>query len=236
MLGIPPEQIAQHPSQITKDTKAYVGHLVYKDEQGQIVPIFEKLSKVEHIYTSAGRLIPRWEIKIGGKNAEELEAALKIAQITVGAYARDMLRNPKFANSLHYDPKKLSLVMLDSVNLGYPRGATTRQLLVRGDDLGLDKCPPEVGVYQRLADDLDQKFNSFYYIVMDRIEDSYGIPGIFGLGATAAADCCWVRVGLILITGGVPRFGLFTLFAASLYFWKHFRDPQIVSGLTLKKV
>lgn len=92
-FGLIPEQVAQHPDQITEDTKAYVGPLVYYDDQGKITPIFQRLQGVE-IYASLERKIRRETLKIDGrlKSPEQALEELKQAGINrnvCGRYGKE---------------------------------------------------------------------------------------------------------------------------------------------------
>lgn len=179
-LGLTPGQLAQHPNQITPDTKAYVGDLVNRDSQGKIIPIFRKLATVENIYTSYPEgQIPSWDLEIGGKSPAELERDLDSAKIEVSQAARSMVRSSQFTT---LDESKTRRLVMPSVSdMGFQTAAITSQIFERAAELGLDECDPEVAVYQRLAD-RDQKKNTVYYIGMNRIDDSGAYhPGVFRL-------------------------------------------------------
>lgn len=151
--------------------------------------VFEKLTDVENIYTHEGKRIPRWrlDIKDEAKTADQLIAAVENTVANDGTkmqdsdWVKDIIRTPKFAEALKAGPKTVNLVMLKVRDLGYSRIATTEQIFNKGDELGLDKCDPRVGPYQRMADK-DQKMNDVYWIAMDPISDSHGGPDVFRLG------------------------------------------------------
>lgn len=210
-LGLTPEQVASDPSQITEGTRAYVGSFVHQDGQGRIIPIFEALKSVDQIYTAEGREIPRWSLKVGGKSVSELgmlldEAKTRQPKTIVSKYAESMFRNPDFAESLVSEEVQIDLVMPNVQDLGFPRGATTAEIIGRENDtdkhgspasftkgrmtaLGLYPCPREVGVFQRRAD-VNQEMNTWYWIAMKPIADSAGHPGVFEL--VRSGSCLWL--------------------------------------------
>ena len=159
------------------------------------------LHDIEHVYTSfpEGRI--RLEaLKVGSMTAEELEQALKDADIKTSAYSNSMLRNKKQfidpVNKRHKELKgeteTLDLVRLRIRDLGFTSSSnpTTLELLGELDqegnlkkpgrihELGFELCPPETGPYQRLAD-TDQQLGNWYYIGMQPVTDSIGSPCVF---------------------------------------------------------
>ena len=209
VFGCEKSQIARSVSQIRPDTKAYVGNLV--------PGLFDLLqqSKIEHIYTS----FPEGKIRkekngIGGRKANQLEKELDQADIN-WSYAKDMLRSPDFTTL--ETPEVIETVRLRVQDLGFDGITTTTQIFGTKDDvdehgklapfakgrmteLGLEFCPPEVGVYQRLKD-ISQPLNEWYYIAMKPISVSNGSPDVFllkrhGVGlwlhdAWAGPDSLW---------------------------------------------
>lgn len=181
-LELTPEQLAQHPKQITPDTKAYVGSLVHTDSQGKIIPIFEKLADVEHIYNAKGKAIPTWNLEIGYRSVKEIKRDLeKAGDIDVDLYIiKNIITSREFAQSLLSRRQSVRLVMLDGADLGYPTIATTEQRFDRGQELGAELCHPEVGIYQRLHD-RNQEMNTAYWIAMNPIFISVSNQRLFRL-------------------------------------------------------
>lgn len=169
-----PEQIAHGTSDITPDTKAYIGKL----EPG----IFDLIqqNRVEHVFTSfpEGK-IERSELTIGGQTVEQLEEQLRVQDIKISSYAEDMLHSPDFTTLP--EPEQIQLVRLrvDALLDGSP---TTDQLYARAAELGLELCPAEVGPYQRLQD-TDQPLGEWYRIAMKQIAVRSGNPLVFALGS-----------------------------------------------------
>lgn len=167
------EEIAHVPSQITKDTKAYVGQL----EPG----IFQKLPEgLEHVYTSfPEKKIRRENIEIGGKTAEQLIAEMEAAHINISDYAKSMMENRDFVPGKNRE--EATLIRLTVADLGFKTSATTDQIYERAQTLGLELCPPDTGPNYRLKYK-DQPLNEWVRIGMKQIADSDGIPDVFDLG------------------------------------------------------
>lgn len=122
-LGLTPEQVAKHPFDVTEDTKAYVGQIVNRNLHGKIIPVFEHLKGVEHIYTAEGKRIPCWSLGIGGngKNADELIGLVENTGMKVSDYAKGMMRNPKFVRFLNSGSETVDLIMLSVADLDYQK-------------------------------------------------------------------------------------------------------------------
>ncbi len=167
------DQIAHIPSQITKDTKAYVGQL----EPG----IFQKLpATLEHVYTSfPDKKICRESVEVGGKSAEQLISEMEAAGININSYAKSMLQNSaEFIPSPYAED--MTLIRLTVEDLGFKTSATTTQVFERAEELGLELCPPDTGPSYRLKYK-DHPLNEWFRIGMKPITVS-GRPDVFYLG------------------------------------------------------
>jgi hypothetical protein len=167
------EEIAHVPSQLTKDTKAYVGQL----EPG----IFQKLPEgLEHVYTSfPEKKIRRESVEIGGKTKEQLIALMEATHINISDYAKSMMENRDFVPGKNRE--EATLIRLTVADLGFKTSATTDQIYERAQTLGLELCPPDTGPNYRLKYK-DQPLNEWVRIGMKQIADSGGRPGVFSLG------------------------------------------------------
>ncbi len=188
VLACTADQIAHNPDQIHENTKAYVGPL----KPG----LFQRLpARLEHIYTSfpEGR-IRRESLTIGGLTTEELEKKLEREHINITEYARSMLRNKtefiEPVNSRSGTRETLDLVRLRVSDMGFPHGATTKELFDRARALGLELCPPETGPLYRLAHS-EQPLGDWYFVGMDPITDSGGGPG--GFSVERRGDGSWLN-------------------------------------------
>ncbi|KKR89309.1 MAG: hypothetical protein UU36_C0035G0007 [Candidatus Uhrbacteria bacterium GW2011_GWE2_41_1153] len=167
------EQIANVPSQINENTKAYIGQL----EPG----IFKKLPEnIEHIYTSfPEKRIRRESVEVGSKSAEQLINEMEQAHMNITEEARYMLKNPDFVSGKN--PEEITIVQLTVADLGFTRSATTTQVFERAQALGLELCPPNIGPNYRLKY-RNQPLHERFLIGMKQIDDSDGNPHIFFLG------------------------------------------------------
>ena len=135
-------------------------------------------------------------LKIGGMTAEELEESLDREKIHVSSYSRSMFKNKKqFIQPVNEREKErrgetetLALVRLQVRDLGFASPPTTKELFARARERGLELCPPETGPYLRLKDK-DQP-SGWYFIGMEPVADSDGIPRVFGLGR--GGDGLWL--------------------------------------------
>lgn len=184
------EEIAHVPSQITKDTKAYVGQL----EPG----IFQRLPEgLEHVYTSfPDKKIRRENVEIGGKTAEQLIAEMEAAHINISDYAKSMMKNRDFIPGKKRE--EATLIRLTVADLGFKTSATTDQIYERAQTLGLELCPPDTGPNYRLKY-RNQPLNEWVRIGMKQIADSGGYPFVFRLvrdGDGLWLDNYWATPGL----------------------------------------
>jgi hypothetical protein len=160
------------PSQITENTKAYVGQL----EPG----IFQRLPEhLEHVYTSfPDKKIRRENVEIGGKSAEQLISEMESAGINISDYAKSMLKNREFVPGKN--PEEATLIRLTVADLGFKSSATTDQIYERAQILGLELCPADTGPNYRLKY-RNQPLNEWIYMGMKQITGSDGNPLVFGL-------------------------------------------------------
>ncbi|MCX6703735.1 MAG: hypothetical protein NTV02_03550 [Candidatus Zambryskibacteria bacterium] len=129
------EEIAHTVSEISQNTKAYVGKL----EPG----IFQKLpDNLEYIYTVfPDKKIFREYVEISGKTGAQFITELEQAKIKVNAN-NYMFKSSEFTSGYH---GVVTLVRLSVADLGFSIKTTTDQMYQRVADLGLELCPPDVG-------------------------------------------------------------------------------------------
>lgn len=166
------DQIAHVPSEISENTKAYVGQL----EPG----IFGKLpGTLEHIYTSfPEKKIRRESVEIGGKSAQELIREMEQAHINISNYAKSMLENREFVPGKQSE--EMTLIRLTVADLGFRTGATTEKIYERAEALGLELVPPDGGPHYRLKYQ-NQPLGEWVYMGMKQMADSGGNPSVFEL-------------------------------------------------------
>ncbi len=198
-INCKPEQLARAEQDITENTKVYVGAITENIIQKNIEHIFSSLQSPE---------IKKFNIEIGGKTGEQLEAELKQAGINISDYARYMMFSDDFKKSLLENPEEVDpakqilkkaeyvdVVRLTVADLGFNGNATTEQIFNRAEQLGLELCPPAVGPHYRLQYK-DQSMNEWLRIAMKQISDRNGRPSVFDLGHDASGlrlDDSWAR-------------------------------------------
>jgi len=122
---------------------------------------------------------PAWKtIRLGTglKTADDFVQAIKAAGGKVGDYARDILGKPAFTAS--NQPTEIDLIIVTVSELGFPKGATRKEIYAKAQSLGLSLCPPEVGPQLRLQY-MDQPNNEYLLIGMEPIAGSHGALSVF---------------------------------------------------------
>ncbi len=167
------EEIAHVPSQITKNTKAYVGQL----EPG----IFQRLPEnIEHMYTAfPDKKIRKENVKIGSKSAEQLISETKTAGINMTDNMESILKSREFVPGKN--PEEATLIFLTVADLRFKSSATIDQIYKRAQILGLELCSADTGPTYRLKY-RNQPFGECIFIGMKQITGSDGSPRVFGLG------------------------------------------------------
>lgn len=98
------------------------------------------------------------------------------AGVKIGAYAIDLMTKIAIATQ----PQDVELVRVTVRELGFERATTLRDILARGENVGLKKCVPEVGPQLRRAYK-DQPKGEWLWVAMDPVTDSNGFPRIFNV-------------------------------------------------------
>ena len=169
-----PEDIAHSASEITENTKAYVGKL----ELG----IFQKLPEnLKHMYTKfpEGRVKFRnIELGTGITDGQDFIDTMQAQGIHI-EYATQLLQNDDF--KVVGEHRRADLVEVSVRDLGF--NGTTRydKIVERAKELGLEVCPAEVGPQLRLQY-TDQPFGEYLIVAMNAISGRGGGPHVFVVG------------------------------------------------------
>ena len=168
ILECKPEEIATNESEITENTKAYIGKLFPN--------IFKTNINPDNIYTSfpEGK-IQKYETQIGGKTKDELMLEMQEKNINISDYAKDMLNSQDFTTQTNQE--NLNLVRLTVKDLGFPNGTTTDEIYKKAEEFGLELCPAEVGPSLRLS----YLGKDYMVIAMKQITDRDGRLRVFDL-------------------------------------------------------
>ncbi len=115
--------------------------------------------------------IKTWKtIEIGKyKTIKALKEAVS-KKATISSWANDILDKVKLSEKQNID-----LVRMTVSEMGFPNGATLKEIYAKAKELGLDLCPPEVGAYLILKPELDYGWTT---IGMEPIKDSDGGPDL----------------------------------------------------------
>ncbi len=178
-LGLTPAQVAQHPGEVNINTKAYLGPLLNYDDKGEIIPVFNKIGHLEHIYTDypEGR-VPTIDLGFAAALKEDLLQFLQRSRVRVSYYAEEIIRSEDFGL---IEPFAVRLIKPHVRDFGFTAAATLSEIYARGEALGAYQCQTELGPYLRLRN-LDQPVNDSYYIAMKGVIGSNGYPHAFSLG------------------------------------------------------
>jgi hypothetical protein len=123
---------------------------------------------------------PAWKVvKLGAhKNADSYRQALKKAGYEIGRWANDMMGHSNF--KIIPKPVDVELVLVTVAELGFPDGATRKDIYEKALSLDLQLCPPEVGPALRL-DYLDQPAGEYLLVAMEPIAGSDGALHVFNV-------------------------------------------------------
>lgn len=171
VLDCQPEEIARSQNEINDGTKAYIGPF--------FPGIFQRLSNIEHLYTSfpEGK-IRKSNLEIGGQTSEQLENAMREKNIDISSNAKYMLRSPDFTTLPNAE--QIKLIRLSVRDLDLPYNATTDLVYAKAEEYGLELCPAEAGPHQRLQD-AEQSVREHYRIAIKQITSRDGHPLVFHL-------------------------------------------------------
>ena len=166
------QQELQQAIKEKKEIKAYVGELF---------PNFFKVipQHIEHIYTEfpEGKIKQKTiELGTGLKTKAEFVNAIEQQDSGVGDFAKDIMSKAEFVVS--NKEAKEDLIILTVKALGFPSGATVKEIFERAKSLGLELCPPETGPQLRLQYP-EQPIGEWCRIGMEPISDSGGDPDLF---------------------------------------------------------
>lgn len=187
VLDCKPEEIAWSSEDINRKTKAYIGKLDEKtfnliQERG-IEQVYTSFSggkiDIEKDFEAEGITLAEFEQKAQGRNQNIKDESLKIK---IYDYAKDMAQ--KIGTPEHPALKGreiFTLVRLKVRDLFQDEQVhTINEIFAKARELGLELCPPEVGLIKRLKD-TNQPMSNWYYIAMEPITDRSRDPYVFTL-------------------------------------------------------
>ncbi len=114
----------------------------------------------------------------GIKDADGFRRSLKDNNMRIGDWANDIIGKPAF--SVATEKMDVDLVVVSVAELGFPNGATLKDIYASAKKRGLELCPNEVGPQLRLQYK-DQPKDEWFVIGMEPIADSVGDLGLFSV-------------------------------------------------------
>ncbi len=133
-------------------------------------------------------------ITLGTKTAKEYIEAIE-KDFKLGSYAKQILESKGFSVS----KKKISvdLVSPSVADLGFTKDTPLREIYARANELGLDLCPPEVGLELRM-EYRNQPMDEWIAIAMEPLPDAGGSLSVFRVergGGGLWLDTFWSALG-----------------------------------------
>jgi len=170
-----PEDIAHTVSEVSENTKAYVGKLE--------LDIFDALPKeIEHVYTK----FPEEKIKFrtvelgtGIRDGAEFGKVIEERGMKKTKWATDLLESPDF--KVVGERQDADLVEVSVSALGFNGYTKYVDICARANEIGLELCPAEVGPQLRLQYK-DQPLNEWLVVAMNAVNGSGAYPDVFSLG------------------------------------------------------
>jgi hypothetical protein len=157
------------------------------------------------------------EVWIGGVSKGELLQNLKDKNIHINEYGLQIINHENFITSAA--PRKIETVEISTSDLGFPKGATTKELYDQAEELGYTLCPPELAPHIRLQymdQPIDPPKGHWQNIAMSKISEEPGFPSGFYLrhredgfwlrGYRASTDYLWQPEDrfIFVLTAGHP--------------------------------
>ncbi len=157
-----------------------LGGITLASVAGLINDLFSKLTGPDgHLWLSAFKRflrkenpwpkLPTWRtVKLGThKSVEALTKAIETGGSQLSNWARDISNKVTLAKAV----SEVELVTVTVAELGFPKGATRKDIYDRAISLGLSLCPAEVGMQLRLRYE-DQPKGEWLLVAMEPIADS----------------------------------------------------------------
>ena len=170
MFECSPEQIAYKKEDLKSDTKAYIGR--WTPEVLKLLP--DNISYVYESFPDKKVFLKTIETDKNIATPEGAELTLMAKGFTIYDSAREILQKITFSK----ESKEYDFVSFSVEQLGFPNGATLKEIYAKAKDLGLELCPAEVGPLLRLNYP-DQPNGEYLRIAMETINDSDGDARLF---------------------------------------------------------
>jgi len=156
--------------------------------------------------------IELFNMTIGEKTLEQIQTELdergkiedydNTKQITVRSIAQELLDHSDF--KISKEKKDIKLIKLSVADLGFSDGASFKEIIDKGKEMGLDICPAEAGPLLRLDYEklrgYDQPKREYIIVAMDTISASNGDCRVFEVSRYDTGQrylsFCWANPGI----------------------------------------
>lgn len=172
--------VARSLSDVNQDTKTYIGSLLNYDEDGKVIPAFQILRDVEHIYSPSGRELDRLRLDMNKDDLSHLDVGLstklRMLGVITSSDAEVYLKGHRIRSKT---PDFLDIIWLTGKDLGFTDDyVSQKDLFDRAEALGLEKCPAKAGPLLAIND----KRKNVRYVVPTK-KSSMTVQGseIFGV-------------------------------------------------------
>jgi hypothetical protein len=152
----------------------------HPDFNEQLYGLYDKLAAEQALRLPVLQR-PAWKtIKLGTglKTSKDFINAIEKAGGKVSDWARNILGRKAFTASA--EPMELDLVVVSVAELGFPGGATLKDIYAKAKTFGLELCPCEVGPQLR-PQYMDQPNGEWLLVAMEPITASDGGPDVFSV-------------------------------------------------------
>lgn len=134
------------------------------------------------------------EVWIGGLTKDELLQNLNIKNIGINEFGLQILNHKNFTTSPI--KTKITTIIISVGDLGFQKGAPTKDIYQKAEELGFKLCPAELGPHMRLQyidsnQPIDPPKGSWENIGMKKLSDEPNFPNGFYL--RRREDGFWLR-------------------------------------------
>jgi hypothetical protein len=168
-----PSQIALKKEDIKPNAVAYIGE--WTPEVMNLLP--ETTKHIYEKFPDKKVFLKTIETDPNINSPETVKQAFLEKGLKLYGSAEEILQKVIFSK----ERKEYNLVSFSVENLGFPSGATTKEIYDKAEELGLELCPAEVGPLLRL-NYLDQPNGEYLRVAMKTIEGSDDGSRLFGVG------------------------------------------------------
>lgn len=166
---------------------AMPSRLSYDEAQGVISRKRKLVAGIKSVFREfQAECIPgAWRtLEIGGQSKEQLLARLEKTRVKI--WATKMIERTNFP--ILSQKTRVGVVVKTVAELGFTHKPTHPEVVAKGLELGLVKCPPETAIYLWLLQEELELPDGWYEMVMDTFLDASDRPSAFALSICNCGD------------------------------------------------